>query len=617
MKTKWLCVMAAIAIAAPGCRDVEWKWPDWGKRRNKSRTPKAETTKDIVDANTTTVDWELRAANQLKVLEGTIGELADPSWIRSIPVSGYGLVAQLGEDGSRECPPRIREQLAKEIRRAPHMFKPDNWGPKKFTADAFLNLLDTAVVHITGSIPPGAPLGEVFDLQIEALEGTKTRSLEGGMLLPADLAARGSAFAGRLTRTQTLAVAHGPVFVNPFGRQADKQGATPAYLRRGKVAGGGRNRRTRNVTLMLKDPSYPRMARVAAVINAQFPGDLPIAEARDPQQLVLGIPPKYKHRYKRFLALVTHLYIDDTPGYRTQKAQELAELILQREAPYSHIALCWEGIGKPIIPIIRKLYNHENEPAAIWATVTGLRLQDRLTDQVLSRILRDPKSRYRKLVIDELGWAPARVWSADVLKPLLGDPDTRIRVAAYHALRKMHDVSIRTIRAGDFELDLVDTEGTPLVLATTSRSQRIALFGGLRVRPPLLYKHSDGIFLLSAHPGDKEISVYRKTRVSRGGKGGRATLPLDVAAMIEMMAADTRIVNGKIVGLELSYGHVVGAVQALCESRAIRAPFELERPTVSDFYGPMDLPEEVPEEVPEETAADAEARASTGNVGDS
>ncbi len=117
-------------------------------------------------------------------MEGTIGSVTYLQGARMMRVRGYGLVVGLGNKGSRNVRPAIREQVLTELRRYrsanPHLTR-DLPSPERQIAT-----LDTAVVEVLADIPAGAVKDQHFDVSLRA-DDPDTQSLAGGYLIPCDL----------------------------------------------------------------------------------------------------------------------------------------------------------------------------------------------------------------------------------------------------------------------------------------------------------------------------------------------------------------------------------------------------------------------------------------------
>jgi len=146
-KLTWAVLSGVLLLAGCG--------PDfWG---NKNPTTRPSGT--LKDAET------MRRSMQSVAMEGTIGSVANLQGMRYMRVRGYGLVWGLNGQGSRFCPPVIRDRILRDIRRFrlanPHL-------EKNLTAEELIDSMDTAVVEVAGDIPAGAQEGAVFDVVVSA-----------------------------------------------------------------------------------------------------------------------------------------------------------------------------------------------------------------------------------------------------------------------------------------------------------------------------------------------------------------------------------------------------------------------------------------------------------------
>ena len=93
---------------------------------------------------------------------GTVAEYATLVGGGELPVRGYGVVVGLGKNGSAEVPRHLQESISQYLLKK----KLGSWhaGTEGITPTRFLRDLDTAVVLVEGAIPPGAPIGERFEI---------------------------------------------------------------------------------------------------------------------------------------------------------------------------------------------------------------------------------------------------------------------------------------------------------------------------------------------------------------------------------------------------------------------------------------------------------------------
>ncbi|MFQ6049067.1 MAG: flagellar basal body P-ring protein FlgI, partial [Phycisphaerae bacterium] len=295
----WAGLAAVVMLAGPALAGPRWDWFKWF-RPKKLQSPASQ------------VGPEQARPAQAGPLEGTIGSVAYIRGLRTMVVRGYGVVAGLGKNGSKECPPSIRNYLTQQIAKRYRLGSVSSglaWlRPEDLLAD-----LDTAVVMVTGRIPAAAQPGTRFDVQVEALPRTQTRSLANGRLYTCELKLYRGGLASELVGARTLARAAGPIFVNPF---AESSGSANAL--RATVLGGGVTLEPRRIQLVLIVPSYQLASRVRDRINERFGADPPTADAISPSLIRLRIPKAWRGAEEHFLGLLTHLYLYDDPSAAEQ-----------------------------------------------------------------------------------------------------------------------------------------------------------------------------------------------------------------------------------------------------------------------------------------------------------
>jgi len=516
--------------------------------------------------------------------------IAEQGWVeglRFMRVRGYGLVAGLGNRGSSECPEQIRERLVQEMYKRAE-FSGQGIKPARVSPEQLIDDLDTAVVVIEGEIPAAADRGETFDVTVRALPGTQTTSLEGGRLYTADLQIYREVGSGSVVEGQTLAVAAGPVFINPFSR--DREETIQLTTREATVIGGGKVTEPRRLRFVLSRPSFQRVRHIASTINSRFPSHKKVARATTPSYIELSVPPEFRDDPFHFLALVRHLFLPQRPGFVDERTRNLAEEILESGAPHADIALAWEGIGRTALPIVQKLYTHEREHARFYAAIAGLRLGDDVAVEVIAAVAQDERSTYRLTAIEEMGRARRSFRAAGALRRLLDDPDPRIRVEAYEALLARGDTLIRSEQIGNsnFVLDQVPSAAGNLIYVRRTGDQRIALLGtALTCGRPVYYRDRNEMITITASAGADRLTLIRRTPF-----GNQQSPPLpaepDLPALIRMLGDDPVATSVTDVhGLALDYSTLARLLYDLCASEAINADFMMQTPSVTELFGPQ------------------------------
>lgn len=518
-------------------------------------------------------------------ISDTVGSvLHDIRGQQKMRVRGYGVVVGLGDRGSRECPTRVKDYLLKEIRRRRHRMGVLSETLGGVTAEQFLASLDTAPVVVYGEIPAGVKQNTRFDVMVEAIPGTQTTDLEGGTLYTCEL----KVFIRRggdrtILEGRSLALAAGPIFVNPF---ADKPDGAERTQRRGYVLGGGISSEDRRLSLVLLSPSYRVAVQVRDRVNGRFGGFPPTADATSPSLIELTVPDAWAGREAQFVALINHLYLRAERDYLARRRQELAEEMGRAGAPHRSLSLALEGMGRPSLPVARRFYAHRNRSVSFYAARAGLRLHDAPALEVIAQHAADPQSPYREQAVRELGRTRVFGSAVSTLRNLLDADDQRIRLAAYESLREYGDPAIHNLRVGreNFELEIVDAAGAYLIYAYRSQHPRLVLFGrDLEARPPMLYPAGDledRNVLLSADGGDRHIRLIRKNPYTH-----QTSDPMEVGLRVDdliLKLGNDPVIgeNGEVNGLGLSYSQTVRVVSHLCRSGGIPAEFVLQTPSL-------------------------------------
>ncbi|TWT41081.1 flagellar basal body P-ring protein [Phycisphaerae bacterium RAS1] len=542
-----------------------------------------------------------RPITQDPILADTIAAQALMTSATGLRVRGFGLVEGLGTNGSGDCPPTIREYLVEFMSKE---YSPTGPGSHKhnFSPDKLIDSPDTAVVEVTAVIPAGAPRGTIVDLQVQAIPGTSTRSLEGGLLLPCELRIFDASASGKgMLAGRVMARANGPIFVNPFAGASESRTGT-SDPRRGFVLGGGRSIAEREVQLQLVEPSYAMARRIQDRINARFGAVPRTADATSKGFVTLHTPAVYMRRPERFLQLVTHVYLPDGDAYRDRALLNLSQRLAEPDARYDDISLAFEAIGKTAIPSLQRLYTHESEPVSFYATRAGLRLGDAVALGVMSEIALAPQHPQRLPAVREL--AACNFPQAGIkLAPLLESDDQELRIAAYEALVELRHPAVHTTpfrslldqNQVNVVLDVVQSSGRPLIYVRRSRVPRIAVFGDATpVATPVFYSHPDDEVTLVSEEGATDLTVFARGRKSRQLSEKLRVSPRVVDLISAMADVPLKNEAGHTRGLGLPYARVVQVLKTLTDDGSIPARLLLEQPTLVELLGPtpeVDRPE--------------------------
>ena len=508
-------------------------------------------------------------------LTDTVGELARFAGRESIPVRGLGLVTGLDGTGTTVVPPGIRQQMLNAMMRH-HVAGPET----------VLTSPDTAVVLVRGWVPPGVVKGEEFDLEVRAAPSTETTSLEGGYLLACDLrevvGGRGADLG-----TEAVAIGRGPIFVSPFVPEKGAEKRATNDPRVGRILAGGQALEARRFRLALMSPSVRTAEQVARLVNVRFPQCA--KTTRDPGRVDLRVPDEYFDDKTYFLDLVGSLYLRETPDARDRRVGLLLEALENRQ-DVRRVSLCLEAFGVPVVPRLKSLVNHPSEVVRFHVGQALARLQDAEAVHVLERIAMDDGSDFQEAAVGALGELKAGT-GLGVLGRALDVKNARVRIAAWRGMIRLSPQSLeRVVFREKFLMTLVPTRAEPFVYFSRTEKPHVAIFGDVRVKPPVLAETRR--VLASVVAGGDGVTLISRRR----GKDRTAAASLALKDVVEKMVAPLSAGEGGKgpTGLDLGYSDVVGLVSEISKRGSLTGaillqPLEYRIPGERPVARPIDV----------------------------
>jgi hypothetical protein len=455
-----------------------------------------------------------------------------------IPVSAVGLVYQLKGTGSSPPPDGWREQLEKSLKRRKLNSKEVLDDPAK----------TTSLVLVSGVIPPGARNGDKFDITVTLPPGSRTTSLQHGVLDLCDLSnyelassvrqslnAAGvapnkvpQANADQLMMGSKMGTAEGPLVAgaviptnNPTGDAAsDSPPVDTSALRVAKVWGGMTNLYERPYHFLLNgDAPQPRLAMVvAARMNGVFhgtgdkTGKVAEAQVQGRRPMVTAyVPPTYRLNHHRFILVARSIPLT-APGPNDPYRKKLEHELLQPESAIL-AALKLEALGADSEEALRVGLEHAESPWVRFAAAQSLCYlgkADPKAAQVLGQIAeKHPAMRTHALTaLASQDDAPC----LDQLVELTKKGDASLRYGAFAALRaadENHD-AVRGRRMGNsYKLHTVAADAPSLVHLTTEKRNEIVLFGNLwPIRGAFAFPLGSD-FTVTRKEGDESVVISR------------------------------------------------------------------------------------------------------------
>lgn len=511
-------------------------------------------------------------------LSDTVGTAAFFTGADPVLVQGIGLVTGLRGTGSKTLPPGLKVRMMKILGQ--------NNVPR---AESLLADPSTAVVFISGFIMPGALENEPFDLAVAAAPGTETTSLEGGRLMPADLARLEPTRTGTVAGSR-LAIGAGETFVSPFtagDRPSSASGSVrpigptdkPAPAvddtrpavdpRLAWIIGGGRVLATRRFMLNLLEPGERVADQIVTHINARFPD---AAKGRaQPGIIDFHVPPEYAHQKRHFLDVVGATYLVNSPTRREERQRLLVAKLIEGPDRVP-VSAALEAFGKSVLTLVEPLANHADPAVRYYAADLMARMNQPNIMPVLEAFVRDDASPFQERAVASLAELQGGV-AAGIIRGALDARSPTVRIAAYLALRRIApNMLAAKVLPGRMELAAIRSQAEPFVFVARSLEPRVIVFGDVRLKPPV-FVDTDRL-LVSAQPGDAAVTLINK----RFGVAGKIEAPLAVAEVIRILAGPPMVDanHPRPQGLDLSYADVVAFLDRAKMQGALAAPLVYE-----------------------------------------
>lgn len=524
-------------------------------------------------------------------LKGSVFELTELANNVAYPVSAFGLVGQLRGTGSSEAPAAVRQWMIKEmVRRG---FGDPTRGFGNMQPGPVLASPDFAIVQVDAVLPPGVRKGDRIDARVSALPN-ETTSLAHGTLFETDLKEGGADPYNPSATLDVWAKCAGAILVNPayaLDATASPTGPAKASLRRGVVPGSGVVQADRPLMLMLRQPQHSVARAIERRLNERFQreADRPrknsmvgyqVAEAKDEGRIEFFVPRSFGGDWERFAGVSQYLFMDTSVEFTTKKAAELAAAAVKPGAPLREISYCWEGLGTHALPFVSKLLAHPDPNVSFAAARAAAFIGDTsyAAQEALTRMASTRGHPYQLSAIDVLGQLPASTALNEMLRRLLDAGEASVRVKAYEVLAANEDPSIvshpvkRWEDREKFVLDLVPSEGPPLVYATQRGRPRIAFIGRFpAVREPLMFTAlGNRLSVASTKVGEqKKPALAIHYRDPRRRVAARVLSRPDVAELVARLGGEGPRADDK---MDFSYGEVVAILQSMIDRGDIVSP---------------------------------------------
>ncbi|RLS51668.1 MAG: hypothetical protein DWH91_18430 [Planctomycetota bacterium] len=414
-------------------------------------------------------------------------------------VQGVGLV--IGLDGTGEDPPATnqRKMLLEEMRRR-----------RVDEPETLLRSPNTTMVVVTAYIPPLIRTGDPLDVEIKLPDGSLTKSLKGGYLLPSFLREYAYLPEGGLREGRELGLAGGPILLN---------GDDANGLLRGVIPGGGQFTGTeRNLTIRLREDyrSAKMTVRIADKIGSRFHGydshgiKRPLAKPKTDQAIELFVSDQYRDNYPRFLQVIRNIRLTESQVDNQLRLQELQSALMKGDTS-EQAALELEAIGTNAIPLLKEGLQAIEQEARFRAAEALAYLDDPSGVEVLKEVVEDEPA-FRVFALAALSTLKNGE-SVLAIRDLMNHSDIEVRYGAFRALSiaSPNDPSILTHKFKyGFKMHFVESTASPAVHLTRRRQQEMVLFGAdQKLATPIVLRAGKNILVQCPDNSDRvKISLF-------------------------------------------------------------------------------------------------------------
>lgn len=481
-----LTALSGSALFLSGCMTPLWDL--------QGTTPDLEDTVEKVDA-------------EEAVEPRTVGEFTIPVNLGWTKVESISLAAGLKGTGSDPAPSPQRAQLVQE------MLARDTHQPERKLASP-----DTSMVIAVAHLPPGVEKGDMVDVLVTTRGRSETTSLENGFLMLSRM--RPTEVLGNAVRTGSVsALGQGKIITDAtFDGDAD-----PVRLKRGRILAGARSGISRPLGLRVRNQfkSMSATTVVSSAINYRFhfsdpkSGKRGVANPKTDNFIELFVPPNYRTNKGRYLRVVAHVAVNESPGDKIDRLSRL-RLELLDPATSEKSALALEAIGKNSEGALTAALDSANNEVRFFAAEALAYLDNELAISHLEKTAaEEPFYRWRALTaIAQMNHLDA----GEALANLLHSSSAETRYGAFTALREHSpgDPLVRGKTLGqEFYLHIVPTTGDSMVHVSRYRRPEVVVFdNGCRLQN-LDFLMEKNLIIKADGPGQVRISRFETGRDDR------------------------------------------------------------------------------------------------------
>jgi hypothetical protein len=276
---------------------------------------------------------------------------------------------------------------------------------------------------------------------------------------------------------------------------------------------------TRPIDLELRQPQASTARLIEELIQRRWHGSSPIDPSADRSKVVAAaqdeglvevyVPQEYNGDWKHFIGVVSHLYLNDSAEFTISKATELVADAHKPGAALADISLCWEAMGPDALPVFEPLISDPDPNIAFAAARAAVFVGDEPARLALLQMASDGGNPNQLDAVRTLGALPSTPETRHMLRTLLDSDRAEVRIEAYRILADSGEGVITRPIGDNFLLDIVESDGPPMVYATTTGVPRLAIFGhGLQLETPVTFLAMDSRLSISSSDDSPLLTIF-------------------------------------------------------------------------------------------------------------
>jgi hypothetical protein len=227
--------------------------------------------------------------------------------------------------------------------------------------------------------------------------------------------------------------------------------------------------------------------------------------------------------------------------------------------------------------------NHPNPDVAYAAARAAAYLGDPTAPTILVKMATTPGHKFQVNAVRVLGTLPSSPAINEVLRPLLNSDQTLVRLEAYRMLAHNGDNSVfaRPMKTG-FTMDVVRSEGTPVIYATRRGEPRLAVIGNrTALEMPIAFSAMNGRLTISSDATNRMVTIFYRPPMPANGPRNREQAdrlaPIQVVSRPDIVEIVARLAGEGFEDaptgrrLRFNYGEILSILSSLTANRQLSA----------------------------------------------